>query len=488
MTVEQMSRLTLAGLDGDPREVAGTTIAQLARGLSGELAWPGSGEYTSATRIWNGMVHRRPALVVRASDAVDVQRTVEFCAEHEVELSVRGGGHHIAGLALSDGGLTLDLSGMRLVSVDLDSGVVEVGPGCTLGDVDRATQQYGLATTLGFVSQTGVAGLTLGGGFGYLTRRFGWTVDELQQVEIVTADGSLRQSSLRESPDLFWGVRGGGGNLGVVTEFALGLHSVGPQVTAGVIAWPAADASSVLDLFRQVTASAPRELTLAAVLRNAPPAPWLPTAAHGTPIVALVVCHSGSLADAEAALAPIRAHRRPLADATGVKTYVEQQSMLDGTQPAGLHHYWKSEFLPALDDDLLHVVVDQLRDNVSAANQIVLFHVAGALNTRPADACAMGNRDAAYACMVQASWSGADPAGPGYHDWVQRAWEAVRPHSTGGNYVNFQTGDEPDDRTVAAYGDTYRRLADLKATYDPGNLFRVNRNVPPRPASVPDLG
>jgi FAD/FMN-containing dehydrogenase len=459
--------------------VAAHTLERFARGLRGAVAYPGGGDYARATRIWNGLITKRPALVVRAMDATDVQRTVEFCGENALELSIKGGGHNIAGLALSDGGITLDLAQITHVELDLDTGLAIVGPGCTLGDVDRATQRYGLATTLGFVSQTGVGGLTLGGGFGYLTRRFGWTIDDLEQVEIVTADGSLRNASRGQTEDLFWAVRGGGGNFGVVTEFVFRLHPVGPTVTAGAIAWPAAEAGSVLELFRDITSSAPPELTAAVVMRNAPPAPWIPVEAHGSPIIALIVCHSGPLARAEADLTRIRSHRRPLADAIHVKEYVAQQSMLDATQPAGLHYYWKSEFLSTLDDGLFKTCEAQCKGNSSPSNQIVLFHLAGQLNTRPPDDGAMGNRDAAYACWIQAAWPELDPAGDEHRAWVNGVWRAVQPHSTGGSYVNFQTDDETAERTHNSYRHNYRRLEAVKTTYDPSNLFRVNRNIPP---------
>ena len=480
-TRARLAGLEITRLDGTPQTVAAPELERFAHGLRGTLSRPGEGDYTQAVRIWNGMITRRPALVVRAADALDVLRTVEFCGENALELSVRGGGHNIAGLSLSDGGITLDLSAMRHVELDLDSGLVSVGPGCRLGHVDRATQPRALATTLGFVSETGVAGLTLGGGFGYLTRRFGWTSDDLEQVEIVLADGSLRQASRGQSADLFWAVRGGGGNFGVITEFVFRLHSIGPKVTAGAIAWPASAAREVLELYRETTVSAAPELTTALVMRNAPPAPWLPVEAHGSPVIMLIACHSGPLARAELDLAPIRAHGHPLADSIQVKDYVALQSMFDATQPAGLHYYWKSEFLSSLGDDLLDACQAQFDGNSSPANQIVLFHLAGELNTHRPDDGAIGNRDASYACIIQASWPALDPAGGDRRAWARRAWTAIRPHSTGGNYVNFQTDDETDERTRASYGGNYPRLQALKSKYDPSNLFRVNRNIPPSP-------
>ncbi|MDQ3553405.1 MAG: FAD-binding oxidoreductase, partial [Chloroflexota bacterium] len=277
-----MAERRITGLGGNARTIESEALDALAAALEGSLIYPEDEGFAEAVFIWNGMIKKRPALVVRPSSTKDVARTVDFVRDHELELSIKGGGHNIAGLALSDGGITLDMSGLRAVEVDVETRLARVSPGCTLGDVDQATQVHGLASTLGFVSATGVAGLTLGGGFGYLTRRFGWTVDDLEEVEIVTGDGQVRRASRTANEDLFWALRGGGGNFGVVTEFVLRLHEVGPKVTAGPIAWPASEADAVLELYRRTVESAPRELTAVLLRRNAPPAPWLPEAAHGT--------------------------------------------------------------------------------------------------------------------------------------------------------------------------------------------------------------
>jgi FAD/FMN-containing dehydrogenase len=474
-----MAHVQITGLDGDTRDVGRETLARLAAGLRGSLLYPADEGFAEATRLWNGMIKKRPAVVVRPETTEDVVQATNFVRDNELELSIRGGGHNIAGLALSDGGITLDLSGMKDVDVNVDARLARVGPGCLLGDVDRATQKHGLATTLGFVSLTGAAGLTLGGGFGYLTRRFGWTVDDLQEVEIVTADGTVRRASRDDNADLFWALRGGGGNFGVVTAFTFRLHPVGPQVTGGLIAWPASQADGVLDLYRRVTESAPRELTLVVLRRNAPPAPWLPEAAHGTPIIAFVACHSGSLEQATADLARIKSFGEPLADIIQAREYVAQQALLDATQPAGMHYYWKSEFVPGLSDGLLETYQAQFVDMKAPANQIVLFHLAGALNEHPEDDGAMGNREAAFACVVQAMWREDDSVADANRAWVRTAWEALKRYSTGGNYVNFQTADETDERTVESYRKNYERLATIKRKYDPSNLFRVNRNIRP---------
>jgi FAD/FMN-containing dehydrogenase len=479
-----MAALQLTALDGNSRSVADGPFNAFAGALDGSVQRPGDDGYDEAIAIWNGMAAKRPALVVRAASTEDVVRTIAFARDHEAELSIKGGGHNIAGLALSDGGITLDLSGLRRVEVDPDARLARVGGGCLLGDVDRATQAHGLATPLGFVSLTGVGGLTVGGGFGYLTRQFGWIVDQLEAVEIVTADGTVRRASRNEEAELFWAVRGGGGNFGVVTEFTFRLHPIGPQITGGIIAWPAAQAEAVLDTFRRSTESAPRELTLVSLRRNAPPAPWLPPEAHGTPIVAVLACHTGSAGQAERDLAPLRAIAGAWADTIGPKEYVAQQSMLDATQPRGMHYYWKSEWVAALTDGLLEAYSAPFEGLAAPANQAVLFHVAGALNEHPEDDGAVGNRDAAFACVVQAM-SPADPqVAAANRDWVRSAWEGLRPFSTGGNYVNFQTADEAEERTRGSYRSNFDRLAAIKARYDPSNVFRVNRNVAPDRAAA----
>ena len=469
--------LQVTGLAGSARRLEADTLEQFAADLDGVLARQGDDAYAEATSIWNGMIARRPAAVVRAASTEDVVRTVNFARDNEVELSIRGGGHNIAGLSLSDGGLTLDMSQLRTVNVDSAAKLARVAAGCTLGDVDRMTQEHGLAATLGFVSATGVAGLTLGGGFGYLTRRFGWTIDDLQEVEIVTADGTVQRASRTENEHLFWALRGGGGNFGVVTEFVFRLHEVGPQVTGGLIAWPAARAEEVVNTFRQIAESAPRELTLVAVRRNAPPAPWVPQELHGTPIVIIVVCHSGTPQEAEADLAPLRALGDPIADLVMVKDYAVQQTLLDATQPKGNHYYWKSEFVAGLSDELIETYHAQFVNQKAPANQIVLFQVDGALNEHPEDDGAMGNRDAGFAFVVQSMWTPDSSAADANREWVRNAWSALKRFSTGGNYVNFQTDDEPEERTAESYRDNLGRLREVKDRYDPTNLFRVNRNI-----------
>jgi FAD/FMN-containing dehydrogenase len=468
--------IELAGLDGGPVSLATKQLDDLDSRVQGRLLVAGDQGWNDAVAIWNGMAARLPALVLQPASAHDVAAAVGFARDHGLLLAIKGGGHNIAGTSMAPGGLTLDLSPMRQVTVDPDARLVHVGPGCLLGEVDQATQAHGLATVLGFVSETGVAGLTLGGGFGYLARRFGWTVDNLAEVEVVGADGQLRTANREEHPELFWALRGGGGNFGVVTRFTFRLHEVGPTVTGGLIVWSAERAADVLAAYRELTEQAPRELTAATIVRLAPPAPFLPQQWHGKPIAGIQVCHSG--ANAEADLAPVRALGSPIVDLVGPKPYVAVQSMLNAMEPKWLHRYWKAEFFPNLSSDFLDAFGSSALRVTSPLSQSIIFHVAGALNDHEDDDGAVGNRDAHYIGGFAATWPPGAPADP-HVAWARTAWERIRPFSTGGNYVNFQLADDDTARTAAAYGANYQRLQRVKATYDPDNLFRVNRNIPP---------
>ncbi|HSJ85345.1 MAG TPA: FAD-binding oxidoreductase [Acidimicrobiia bacterium] len=471
------SEIELRTLDGDELSLDPAALAAIPEG---SRLRPGDPGYEDATLIWNGLIDKQPALVIQPADASEVVAAVNLAREHRLLLSIKGGGHNIAGLSLADRGVTLDMSRMRAVDVDRDRMQVRVGPGCILREVDRVTQEKGLATMLGFVSETGVAGLTLGGGFGYMSRRFGYTVDNLVEVELVTADGQLRRVSHDSEPDLFWALRGGGGNFGVVTEFTYVLHEVGPQITGGLIAWPAEDhGEDVLGLYREMTASAPRELTLVTTMRLAPPAPFIPEQWHGKPMVALIACHTGDPDRAARDLAPIKGFGKPIADQIVLKTYVEQQSMLDPTQPKGAHYYWKTEFIPRLDDDYLETVRATAGEIESPMSQVFAFHLEGAVNEHAEDDGAVGNRDAAFVTGAAGAWPSDDPRGEDHHAWARATWERIRPFSTGGNYVNFQTMDDDVGRIEDSYRGNYERLRRIKADYDPENLFRVNRNLTP---------
>ena len=444
--------------------------------IRGRVLRPGDEGWDDAILVWNAMAARTPAVVVQPDSARDVAEAVGFARENGLLLSVKGGGHNIAGTSIAEGGLTLDMSRMHEIVVDPDARLAEVGPGCLLRDVDRATQQHGLATVLGFISEVGVAGLTLGGGFGYLMRRFGWAVDNLEEVEIVTADGEIRTADREQNSELFWALRGGGGNFGVVTRFVFRLHEVGPMVTGGLVLWDAERAAEILAAYRELTETAPRELTAALVMRIAPPAPFIPDAWHGRHVVVLLVCHSGP--DADADLAAIRAIGDPIVDLITEKPYVEQQSMMDGTEPKGEHYYWKTEHLSDLTDGFLAAFRAGAAKVPTVCSESVIFHIGGAANDRADDDGAVGNRDSRYITGFAGAWPA--EAGPDAHlSWVRESWAAIRPFSTGGNYVNFQLAEDGASRTAEAYGKNFERLRRVKTAYDPHNLFRVNRNIAP---------
>ena len=465
----------VAGIEGGLVNLTVEDLQALADRMGSPLLRPGDEGWDAAVLIWNGMAAKVPAAVLQPASAEGVAEAVRFAAERGLVLSIKGGGHNIAGTAMAADGLTLDMARMRHVDVDAAGRRAHVGAGCLIQDVDVATQEHGLAAVLGFVSLTGVAGLTLGGGFGYLTRRFGWTVDSLEEVEIVTADGEIRTANAEENAELFWALRGGGGNFGVVTRFTYRLHEVGPQITGGLILWDGARAAEILATYAELTAAAPRELTAVCTIRLAPPAPFVPEDWHGKPVIGMVVCYSGS--DAATDLAPIRAIGDPIVDLITEKPYVAQQSMLDATQPKGVHYYWRTEFVPELSAGFQENFRSAALKVTSPMSQSIIFHLAGALNERADDDGAMGNRTAAYVTGFAGSWPPADPRGPEHVAWVRESWATIREFSTGGNYVNFQVADDDTERTAAAYGDNFERLQRVKADVDPHNLFRVNRNI-----------
>jgi FAD/FMN-containing dehydrogenase len=460
--------------------LADGTVETFREGLRGPLLSPQDPGFEAATRLWNGMVEKTPARVVQPTGTADVVAAVDFARDHDLALSVRGGGHNIAGTALVDGGLTIDMSRLRGVLVDPEARTATVQAGCLLGDVDRETQLHGLATPLGFISEVGVAGLTLGGGMGYLTRRFGWTVDNLLEVEIVTADGRARRAGRDEHADLFWAIRGAGANLGVVTSFTFRLHEVGPTVYGGLIAWPFERAGEILRAYRTFTAEAPRELTVFLIMFRAPPAPFVPEEWHGERICAMSVCYSGDLNGVEDALAPIRALGDPIVDLQHEQPYTQLQSYLDATEPKGNHYYWKTEYADELSDDLLSTMRDLAEECPIPDAEIGILQLGGALNEHAEDDGAVGNRDARFAYAANGMWEPQEPDADRFRQWIRDAWQRFRPFSTGSSYINFQTADEDEDRVRETYGANFDRLVEVKQRYDPDNLFRSNRNIRPQ--------
>lgn len=466
-------------VDGRQIELTHDQLNQLRTRLRGPVLISGDPGYEDSRTVWNAMIDARPAFIVRCIGAADVIACVQFAREHDLLLCVKGGGHNIAGLATADGALMLDLGLMRGVAVDPQRRVALAQAGCLLGDVDRETQLYGLAAVLGFVSATGIAGLTLGGGFGYLTRRWGWTADNVLGMDVVTADGKLVRASAEDNPDLFWGLRGGGGNFGVVTRFDYGLYPIGPEIVGGLVAWPIADAAKVLELYRSLTQQAPAELTIVAIVRRAPPAPWLPRQWHAKPIIALLACHTGAIDEAERAVAPIKSFGTPIGDVLVRRPYAQMQTLLDATQPKGRRCYWKSEYLPRIEPALCEKLIEHAERIQSPHSALILFQIEGALNCLDEQHSAVGNRRAHFVVNIAGSWERAQDDDENIA-WARNAWNDLKPFSTGGTYLNFLTADEGAERTEAALRATLPRLIDIKKKWDPTNFFRTNRNIPPQ--------
>ena len=453
-------------------------IADLAREFRGELIRPGDPPYEAARRVWNGAIDRRPALIARCTGVADVRAAVRVARERQLMVAVRGGGHNVAGTATCDGGIVIDLSPMKGLRVDPVARVARAQPGLLWGEVDRETQSFGLVTPGGIVTHTGIGGLTLGGGLGWLIRRYGLTIDNLLSADVVTANGEFLRASADEHADLFWGLCGGGGNFGVVTSFEYRLHPVGPDVLAGVVLHPAARAREVLAFYREFVTTAPDELMTIVVLTTAPPAPFVPPPVHGHPVVIIGVCYAGPVDEGERAIAPLRQFGPPLADTIHPKPYVEHQALLDPGVPHGLGYYWKSEYVAALSDPLISALAEHAWRAATPQSYSIIFHLGGAVARENPERSAFEDRRAGHAVNIDAVWTEPGQA-PACISWTRNFWEAIRPYSTGRVYVNF-LGEEGQDRVRAAYGDAkYDRLRALKRAYDPTNLFRLNQNIQP---------
>ena len=464
-------------MDGAAVQVAPEALAAFKGAFKGPVLTPQDAGYEEARKVWNAVIDRRPGLIARCTGTADVVQAVRFAREHRLLHSVRGGGHNIAGLAVCEGGLVIDMSLLRGVWVDAVQRTARAQAGCTLANLDRETQLHGLAAVLGFVSETGIAGLTVGGGFGYLTRQHGWTCDTVISMEVVTAEAKVVRASATENAELFWALRGGGGNFGIVTSFEYRLFPVGPEILGGAIAWRGEDAMQVLDAFREFSASAPRELTLVAALRIAPPAPWLPQEIHGKPMAAIFVCYSGKPEDGEALLAPLRRIGSPVADIVTRRPYVQMQSMLDATQPKGRRYYWKSHYLGSMGRDAAQLAAAHAARIASPHSAILLFQIGGALNQLPSGHSPAGNRDAEYVLNIAAAWEKPEDDAVNIQ-WARETFEAMKPCSTGGTYINFLTQEEGADRIEAAYGrPTLDKLAALKRQWDPQGFFRHTKGL-----------
>jgi FAD/FMN-containing dehydrogenase len=473
-----VARSTLEAERRDPGALDDTALADLARHFRGQLIPPGDSRYDAARAVWNGAIDRHPGLVARCTGAADVRAAVRCAREHDLLVAVRGGGHNVAGTAVCDGGLVIDLSPMKGLQVDPAGRTARAQAGLLWGELDRETQASGLAVTGGIISHTGIAGLTLGGGFGWLMRRYGLAADNVLSADVITADGDLLRASAEEHADLFWGLRGGGGNFGVVTSFEYRLHPVGPIVLAGVMLHPAAKAREVLGSYREFLESAPDELTTIVVLRAAPAAPFLPSWVHGRPVVVIGACYAGPVEEGERAVAPLRGLGEPLVDLIRPTPYVAHQAFFDATAPHGLGYYWKSEYMPSLSDALIDTLAERAWEAPTPESYTILFHLGGAVGRQDPEGSAFEDRQAAHAVNIDAVWS--EPArASACIAWTRELWEAVRPYSMGRVYVNF-LGEEGQDRVRAAYGQhKYERLRELKRRHDPMNFFRLNQNIRP---------
>jgi FAD/FMN-containing dehydrogenase len=447
-------------------------------GFLGAVLEPGDEGFETARQIWNGEIQRQPAVIARCTGTADILAAVRFARERGLPMSVRGGGHAVAGHAVCNGGVMIDLATMTGVRVEPLARTVRAQGGCLWRHVDHETQALGLAVTGGIVTHTGVGGLTLGGGIGHLMRRYGLTIDSLVSCDLITADGELLVASADEHPDLFWGLRGGGGNFGIVTSFKYRLHLLGPAVLAGVLAWPMDEAGDVLRFLRDFAIDAPDEVGIMANLRLAPPLPVFPTELHGRPIIAVIVCYAGPIHDGEEVLRPLREFKTPALDSVCPKPYVAHQALFDPAYPHGRHYYWKAWKLPPLTDRAIDVIVQQAAAITSPLSAIPIFTLGGAVARVDDDATAFTGRSAAHDINFVASWLPGDPEPERHKAWARTAWEAMRPFAHG-VYVNFMS-DEPALHTQVAYGDRkYARLAALKSKYDPSNVFRFNQNIAP---------
>jgi FAD/FMN-containing dehydrogenase len=461
-----------AAVDIDPG-----AVAELEKSLRGQLVRPSDTDYDEARRIWNGSVNRFPAMIVRCAGPADVVAAVRMARRTGLLVAVRSGGHSFPGLSSCDGGLVIDLSPMKGIRVDPVACIARCQAGVLLGELDNATQEFGLAVPAGIVTHTGLAGLTLGGGIGWLMRKYGLTIDQLLSVELVTADGELVTASADTNADLFWGVRGAGGNFGIVTEFEFRLNPLGPIVLAGPIFWPMKDSPAVLRFYRDWISEAPDELTTIVVHRKAPALPVIPEELHGTPVVAVVCCYAGPIEDGERVVRPLRSFGSPVLDLCAPKPFLAHQSMFDPSFPHGWWYYFRSCDVAELSDSVIDIVADNAMQMRSPLTAFPIFHLGGAINRVGEHETAYNGRGAGHTININATTetaAGFDEE----REWSRAFWSALAPHHTG-VYVNFLM-DEGEERIRQAYGAAkYERLKALKRKYDPDNFFRLNQNIPP---------
>ncbi|AWM88658.1 FAD-binding oxidoreductase [Microvirga sp. 17 mud 1-3] len=472
-----MTLVSIATVNGQAATIQPDVLLALKGGLRGRTLTRDEDGYDTARSIWNGMVDRSPGLIVRCQGASDVIHAVNFAREHDLVVAVRGGGHNIAGNAVCDGGLMIDLSAMNFVRVDPATQRAWIGPGATLGDVDRETQVFGLALPTGINSTTGIAGLTLGGGFGWLTRKYGLTIDSLVSADIVTADGRLLRASADENPDLFWAIRGGGGNFGIVTAFEFNLHRAGPEVLSGLVVHPFDNARELLRSYREAVLNAPEELTCWVVMRKAPPLPFLPAEWHGREVMIFAMCYVGDLAEGERAAREIRSLGQPIVDVVGPHRLVDWQAAFDPLLTTGARNYWKSHDFETLPDEALDTIIQAVHTLPGPECELFIAQIGGAMSRIASDATAYPQRAAHFVMNVHTRWR-ENRDDSACVKWARDLFKATEPFALGSAYVNFMPEDETD-RVEKIYGTNYRRLAEIKGRYDPHNMFRMNQNIRP---------
>ena len=472
-----MPTVPILTLAGGETTLDGETLDALSGAMDGELLTPDHPDYEEERTVWNAMIDRLPALIARCRSADDVAKAIRLARDERLLVSVKGAGHNIAGNAVCDGGLMISLSHMREVEVDPGSRIARVEPGATLADVDAATQQHGLATPVGINSTTGIAGLTLGGGFGWLTREHGMTIDNLVGADVVLLSGERVRASEEENTDLFWAIRGGGGNFGIVTRFDFRLHPVGPEVLAGLIVHPFDSARPVLEYYREFVAGLPDETTVWVVMRKAPPLPFLPEDWHGREVVVLAAFHAGDPEEGERILAPIMEFGDPIAVAVGVQPYTAWQQAFDPLLTPGARNYWKSHDLAEVGDGLIDDIVDAVNRVPTPMCEVLLVQMGGEAGRVAADATAYPHRSTRFILNTHTRWESQDQDAECIA-WARNLFEAAARHATGGVYVNFMPEDE-GDRVAQAYGGNHDRLVEIKRRYDPENVLRMNQNIRP---------
>jgi hypothetical protein len=459
-------------------ELDRAAVDELSAALSGELVQPADPSYEERRAVWNGSIDRHPALIARCADSADVKAALRFAERTGLPLAVRGGGHSFPGQSVCDGGVVIDLGPMKGIRVDPDARTATAQAGVLLGELDQATQQSGLVVPAGIVTHTGLAGLTLGGGIGWVMRKHGLTIDQLLSAEVVTASGDVVRASEDENADLFWGIRGGGGNFGIVTEFEFRLNPLGPEVLAGPIFWPMTESPRVLRFYRDWIAEAPDELMTIVIHRKAPPLPFVPTELHGEPVVAIVCCYAGPIEDGERVIQPLRDFGRPVLDLCEPKPYLQHQAMFDPTYPHGRWYYMRSCDVAELSDDVIDTTVEHSMRIASPLTAFPIWQMGGAVARGDEDGTAFNGRGAGHTFNITATTESSE----GFdqeREWARGLWSALEPHHTNSVYVNFLM-DEGEDRVRDAYGgERYDRLKQLKRKYDPGNLFRLNQNISP---------